>query len=161
MCSSVYNTFQGLSIKINEAEANIDSTLRKRYDLLHKAAKIFESHDESQKILEQITSLKSKKISNFDLDRKLYDALVEYTNYLEVNNELKTNENIVKIDYALNESEQELIAYRGYYNSMITVYNKKVKKFPSSFLALTFRFKIKNYYDNKDMTDEDINDFKL
>ena len=34
---SIYNRFQNFIIRINEAEANIDSTLRKRFDLLNKS----------------------------------------------------------------------------------------------------------------------------
>ena len=33
---SIYNKFQTYIIRINEAEVNIDSTLRKRFDLLNK-----------------------------------------------------------------------------------------------------------------------------
>ena len=35
--ASTYNKYQDYIIRINEAEANIDSTLRKRFDLLNKS----------------------------------------------------------------------------------------------------------------------------
>ena len=41
---STYNRFQTYIIRINEAEANIDSVLRKRYDLLSKASKVIEEN---------------------------------------------------------------------------------------------------------------------
>ena len=33
---AIYNHFQDYIIRINEAEVNIDATLRKRYDLVNK-----------------------------------------------------------------------------------------------------------------------------
>lgn len=39
----VYNSFQTYIIRINEAEAFIDTTLRKRFDLLNKSIGIIKS----------------------------------------------------------------------------------------------------------------------
>ena len=67
----------------------------------------------------------------------------------------------MKIDIALNESEAEIVAFRKYYNDIITDYNKLVKSFPSNIIALIFKFKDKLYFDGKDMNDEIVDDFKL
>ena len=61
----------------------------------------------------------------------------------------------------LSESEAEIVAFRKYYNDIITDYNKMVKSFPSNLVALIFKFKTKLYFDGKDMSDDDIKDFKL
>ena len=53
------------------------------------------------------------------------------------------------------------MAFRKYYNDIITNYNKLVKSFPSNIIALIFKFKSKLYFDGKDMSDEDTKDFKL
>ena len=74
---------------------------------------------------------------------------------------LKNNESFVKIDVDLNESEAEITAFRKYYNDIITDYNKMVKSFPSNLVAFFFKFKSKLYFDGKDMSDDDIRDFKL
>jgi hypothetical protein len=36
-----------------------------------------------------------------------------------------------------------------------------VRKFPSNIIAKIHRIQIKNFYDNKDLNDETIKDFKL
>ena len=59
------------------------------------------------------------------------------------------------------ESETDIVAFRKYYNDIITDYNRLVKKFPSNIIALFFKFKAKAYFDGKDMEDEDTKDFKL
>ena len=76
--ASTYNHYQTYIIRINEAEAFIDTTLRKRFDLLNKSIGIIKANLEGeQEVLEPIVHLRSKKLSNFDLDRELYEAINE------------------------------------------------------------------------------------
>ena len=80
--SAVYNKYQTYIIRINEAENFIDNTLRKRYDLLNKAISIIKSHvSKKENVLECIENIKSKKLSNFELDRKLYEGINEFNKY--------------------------------------------------------------------------------
>ena len=160
--STSYNQFQVLIIRINEAEANIDAVLRKRFDLLNKSIDVIKENTKTEEdVLEQIVKLRSRKLSNFELDRKLYDALKEFEKFKEKYSKLKTAESFMKIDIALNESEAEIVAFRKYYNDIITDYNKLVKSFPTNIIALFFKFKSKLYFDGKDMNDEIVDDFKL
>ena len=160
--STSYNQFQVLIIRINEAEANIDAVLRKRFDLLNKSIDVIKENTKTEEdVLEQIVELRSRKLSNFELDRKLYDALKEFEKFKEKYPKLKTAESFMKIDIALNESEAEIVAFRKYYNDIITDYNKLVKSFPTNIIALFFKFKSKLYFDGKDMNDEIVDDFKL
>ena len=157
-----YNQFQVLIIRVNEAEANIDAVLRKRFDLLNKSIDVIKANTKTEEnVLEQIVKLRSRKLSNFDLDRKLYDGIKEFEKYKEEYPKLKSVEGFMKIDIALNESEAEIVAFRKYYNDIITDYNKLVKSFPTNIIALLFKFKSKLYFDGKDMNDEIVDDFKL
>ena len=159
---TVYNKFQSYIIRMNEAEANIDSTLRKRFDLLNKSINIIKSNIESDgEVLENIMKLRSKKLTNFELDRLLYEGINEFNKYREEHPELKTNENFMKVQIGIDESEAEIVAFRKYYNDIITDYNKLNHSFPSIIVGKLCKFNHKNYYDGKDMTDEVENDFKL
>ena len=81
---NTYNHFQSLIIRINEVEANIDATLRKRFDLLNKSISLIKANIDTDKdVLELIVKLRSRKLSNFDLDRQLYEAINEFHSYLE------------------------------------------------------------------------------
>ena len=158
----IYNIFQTYIIRINEAEAFIDTTLRKRFDLLNKSISIIKSNNKSKdEVLKSLTKLKSQKLSNFELDRKLYDAINEFNEYKESIEELKNNEEFLKIELGLFESEAEIVAARKYYNDIITDYNKLVRKLPTMLIAKISKYELKNYFDGKDMNDEIINDFKL
>jgi len=158
----IYNIFQNHIIRINEAEAFIDTTLRKRYDLLNKSVSIIKANTKSkEEVLGTISKLKSQKLSNFDLDRKLYEVINEFNQYKETIPELKNNEDFLKIELGLFESESEIVAARKYYNDIITDYNKLVRTLPSMIIAKLSNYELKNYFDGKDMNDEIINDFKL
>lgn len=161
----IYNYYQTYIIRINESEAFIDTTLRKRFDLLNKSIGIIEASkkekEKDEPILKSIINLKSQKLSNFELDRILYDGINEFQRYKDEIPSLSENEAFLKIDLALFESESEIVSARKYYNDIITDYNKLVRHFPSNMVAKICNYKVKTYYDGKDMTDEDIQDFKL
>lgn len=162
LIAGTYNNFQGYIIRINEAEANIDSTLRSRFDLLNKSIDIIKANAKIEgEIFTGIIKLRSRKLSNFDLDRQLYEGIKEFNKYKEEYPELKKSEVFTRIDISLSESEAEIVAYRKYYNDIITDYNKLARKFPSNIIALIFKFKPKLYFDGKDMSDDDNKDFKL
>lgn len=149
---SIYNLYQLYIIRINEAENFIDTTLRKRYDLLKKSITIIKPYyDDKKKILETIENMKSKKLSNFELDRQLYEAINEFNKYKEENEELSNNESFIKIDLGLFESEAEIVAARKYYNDIITEYNKLITKFPHNIIGKIFNYKKKTYFDGKNL----------
>lgn len=153
--SLIYNRIQDCIIRINEAEVNIDSVLRKRFDLLNKSIGIIKSSTKTEDdILNIIVSLRTKKITNFELDRNLYDAINEFTSYKEKYKELKNCEEYLKIEINLFESESEIVALRKYYNDIITDYNKLVKTLPSSLIAMIKNYTVKPYFDGNNLEDE-------
>lgn len=158
---NIYNRYQNYIIRINEAEANIDSTLRKRFDLLNKSIGIIKANIKKEDALDIIVKLRSKKLTNFELDRQLYDAINEFNKYKEDFPELKTNEGFMKVELGINETEAEVVASRKYYNDIITDYNKLVRTFPSNVVAKISKYKTRPYFDGKNMDDDIVNDFKL
>lgn len=154
---AIYNKYQIYVIRINEAEANIDSVLRKRFDLLNKSISIIKSICTDEKdVLEMIVKLRSRKLTNFEFDRRLYESLNEFLKYGEKYPKLKQNENYMKIGFGLNETESEIVAFRKYYNDIITDYNKLVKTFPSNIVAKLCRYEYKTYFDGKAPNDDSI-----
>ena len=152
---ATYNHFQDYIIRINEADVNIDAVLRKRFDLLNKSIGIIKANINSdEEVLEDILKLRSKKLTNFELDRNLYDAINEFHTIKEKYPELQTNEEFIKIDINLIESESEIVGLRKYYNDIITDYNKLVKSVPSNLIALIKGYKTKDYFDGNNVDEE-------
>ena len=148
--ATIYNKFQDYVIRINEVESIIDNCLRSKYDLINRAIPIVKSNiDKDEEIFGDIVKLRSRKLTNFELDRQLYDAINEFHSYKEKYEKLKESEAFVKIEIGLNESEAEITAARDYYNDTITEYNKLVKNIPSNLVALVHKYTSKPYYDGK------------
>ncbi len=146
-----YNHFQEHIIRINEAEVSIDSVLRKRFDLLNKATDFIKevTEEETETILPTVVSLRSQKLSNIELDKQLYPAIEEFQAYAEKYEKLKENEGYVKTQINLMESESEIVALRKYYNDISKEYNKLIKKFPSSMVAIIKKYPKKELYEER------------
>lgn len=158
----LYNKFQDVIIRINEVEATIDTNLRNKYDLLNKSISIIKGNVEIKNdIFDEIVKLRSRKISNFDLDRKLILAFNEFNSLKDKHKELNKSDELNKIEKDINEIDNKLVIFRDYYNDNITNYNRMVKSFPTKIIALINKYEEKLFFDRKDMNDDDHNDFKL
>ena len=130
--------------------------------MLSKSVSVIKSNTKTKdKVLDIISQLRSSKLTNFELDRKLYDAINEFESYKDSFDSLKTCNKYLKIEVSLHESEAEIEAFRKYYNDIITDYTRLVRSFPSNLVAKIFGYKIRTYYDGKNTEDEIIDDFKL
>ena len=157
---STYNKIQRIKIRIDEAETIIDDMLRTRYDLILKASEIINSYL-SREYFKDLEALKNKKISNFDMDRKITDGLNLYEKIKNDNKNLNDDEKIKEIDLNLKLNEEKLEAAKAYFNLNTTNLNSVLKTFPSMIVGRIHNIKIRPYFDGKDLNDDDINDFKL
>ena len=155
-----YNNYQSFIIRINEVETKIDSILRKKFDLVSKCIEVIENYTGKEEF-KDVCNLKNEKISNFDLDRKLIEAIIRFENYKDKYEELEKNEVFIKTNLQINETNTDLEACKDYYNDIVTNYNKMIKKFPSDIVAKISKFKVKPYFDGKDMFDDNTKDFRL
>ena len=157
-----YNRLQDFKVKTDEAEAIIDESLRQKYDTIIDIKNMINKIVKNNKInFKNFDEIKEQEISNFDLDRKLNEFmnLIEqvFNDYKSVKENDELNEKMDEI----NRIDEKITSAKAYYNKYISESNELVRKFPSNIVAKFHNIKIKNYFDNKDMNDDDINDFKL
>ena len=57
--------------------------------------------------------------------------------------------------------DDSLKAYIKYYNENVSSYNVFIRKFPYNLIGIILKYKEKKFFDNKDLNDDNINDFKL
>ena len=158
----LYNKINESIIRIDEAESRIDNNLRDKYDLLNKVSTIIKSKiDLPNDTFKEIIKLRSRKISNFELDRALVRAHNEFISIYEDNKEIRESDEIYKSTKQLESIDEELITLRNYYNTNISNYNKYITKFPTNIIAKIKKYKERPFYDLKNMKDEDYEDFKL
>ena len=164
---NTYNKMQEYLTKINEVEAIIDNNLRNKYDNINKSVSLIKGNEKINKELdknmfEEIVKLRNLKISNFDLDRKLIEANTEFIVLKEkYKDELNKSEEIKNITNKIEELDEKLDVNREYYNKNISEYNKLIKMFPTNIIAKINKYEEKLFFDRKDMSDNDYNDFKL
>lgn len=158
----LYNKINESIIRIDEAESRIDNNLRDKYDLLNRSISLIRNKiDLPQDAFKEIIKLRARKISNFDLDRVLVKSYNEFLSIYEDNSKLRESDEIFKVSRQLEIINDELSTLRNYYNANITNYNTMIKKFPTNIVAQIKKYKERPFYDLKDMTDEDYEDFKL
>lgn len=162
----LYNRIQDYIVKINEIESIIDSNLRDKFDSLNQCATIIKNDEKikdklEKKAFEELVKLKNIKISNFDFDRKLIEADNEFNAIKQKYSSLNKNDEIIKLTKKIDEYNEKLEINREYYNNNIAEYNKLVKLFPTNIIAKICKYEEKLFFDRKDMSDNDYNDFKL
>ena len=157
-----YNDLQYLKTKIEQAESIIDDALRNKYDSLIKINNLIKKELKSKKeYFKGLKTLKEERISNFDFDRKLIEyqsVLNELVNDYE---KLKNNNDLMQIIYDIKVIDEKLCSGKEFYNKNTTESNQLIRKFPSNVIAKLLHYKIRPYFDGKNMQDEDIEDFKL
>lgn len=157
-----YNKLQEMNIKINEAESIIDNELRNKYDLIMKSSstinKLLKKEVTYFKELEQ---LKNENISAFDIDRKITEGETLISQIRNDYRSLEDNEDYNNIINTLKDSDEILEAAKAFYNKYTTEINLIIKKFPTNLIAKIHKIKVRNYFDGKNMFDEEIKDFKL
>lgn len=160
--SNIYNKLQYLKTKIEQAENLVDESLRFKYDqIISCNALIKKTLNSKRDYLKEYDKLKSKKLSNFELDRKLIEAQKVIEDLIHDHDILDKNKELRDILYEIKDLDEKLSAAKNYYNKNTTEANLIVRKFPSIIVAKIHNFVIKPFFDGKDMQDDIIKDFKL
>lgn len=157
-----YNKLQEMNIKINEAESIIDNELRNKYDLIIRSSSIINKLLKKEiSYFKELEKLKNDNISNFEMDRKITEGETLIHKVKNDYKSLEDNEEYNTIINDLKNSDEILDAAKSFFNKYTTEINLIIKKFPTNLIAKIHRIKVRNYFDGKNMFDDEIKDFKL
>ena len=157
----IYIKFQDFIIKIKEFEGKIDDTLRDKYDDLLKINNIVkEKINTDKEIIDDLENIKTDEKTSFEIHRILKESFNKLDFIKKQYDELNT-EDVNKLFYEINEMDESLNAYIKYYNENIVDYNTYIRKFPYNIIGIILKYKEKSFFDNKDLNDENIKDFKI
>lgn len=156
---AIHNRLQKYIIRIKEAESEIDETLRKRYDLLVSMENVINSNTDLDQ--NNFKDFEKEKMSNFDADRKLSKIKETFKMIASDYPDKLDNESFRNLLTEIKITEEKSDAAKAYYNKYTTSLNMLIKKFPSNIVASICHIEERNYFDNKNMNDKDILDFKL
>lgn len=143
-----YNGLVAIRNHIRDAWANIDTELKRRYDLipnLVETAKGYAKHE--SETLEKVIALRNQCRQNTGspaeqatTEKLLVSSLNGLFALAENYPDLKANENFKQLQAELVNTEDRIQAARRFYNGNVRDYRNKTQSFPSNIIAGMFGF---------------------
>jgi LemA protein len=149
-----YNSFIRLINRGKEAWADIDVQLKRRYDLIPNLVQTVKGYalHESQ-AFESVTRARAAAMGARSLAEKgeaenaLSGTLKTLFAVAEAYPELKANQNFMKLQDELSDTENKIQAARRFYNSVVSDLNTKTDTFPSTIIAGMFKVSKMEYFE--------------
>ncbi len=145
---SVYNGLITLKNRTNEAWSDIDVQLKRRYDLipnLIETVKGYAAHEKEtlQKVIEaRNVAMQSGTVADkAKAENALSQTLRSIFALSESYPDLKANQNFLRLQDELSDTENKIQAARRFYNGNARDFNIKIEVFPNNFFAQMLNFK--------------------
>ncbi len=148
----VYNSLVRLRNRAKEAWSDIDTQLKRRYDLipnLVESVKGYMAHEAG--VFEKVTqaraqAMQSAGAAKADKENQLSGALKSLFAVAENYPQLKANENFLSLQNELTDTEDKIQAARRFYNGMVRDLNTRIQSFPSNLIAGNFGFSAMEFF---------------
>src|SRR3989339_754844 len=150
-----YNTLVALKNYISESWSNIDTELKRRYDLIPNLVATVKGYATHEKeVLERVTELRTRCAANNGTPReqavdevKLVDAMKQMLAIVEKYPDLKADKHFLELQKELINTEDRIQAARRFFNGNIRDYRNKYETFPSNIVAMVFAFKPQEFFE--------------
>lgn len=149
-----YNSFIVFKTRVEEAWADIDVQLKRRYDLipnLVSTVKGYATHE--SEAFEKVSEARSKAMQAVSVEEKgqaenaLAGTLKSLLAISESYPELKANTNFLQLQGELSDTENKIQAARRFYNGNVKEFNTRVETFPGNLIAKMFKFIKRDYFE--------------
>lgn len=159
----IYNGLVKLKNKCEEAWSDIDTQLKRRYDLipnLVETVKGYASHESST--FEKVTEARTKAMGAQTVHEKevaenmLTSALKSIFALAENYPDLKANQNFLELQKTLTEIEEHIQLSRRYYNATVRDLNTKIEVFPNNLIAGPFGFEKREFFQAEEGEKENV-----
>ncbi len=154
---SARNRFVKMESQYEEAFHNIDIYLKKRYDLipnLVETVKGYAKHESGtlQSVIEARNKAQnaSTLADKLEANAQLTQTMRNFNMVMERYPELKANTNFLDLQNQLKSIEYELSNARKYYNATIKQFNTQIRTFPSSVIAGMMKLEKQPYFELDD-----------
>ncbi len=151
----IYNRFVSQKNLIRDAWANIDTELRRRYDLIPnivETVKGYAAHE--REVLENVTRARANATGatgspadQAAAEGPLVAALRQLFAVVENYPDLKANQNFLALQAELTNTEDRLQTARRFYNANVREYNRRVQSVPSNVIANMFNFEEEEFFE--------------
>jgi LemA protein len=149
-----YNGLVALRNHIRDAWGNIDTELKRRYDLIPNLVATVKGYAAHEKdIFERITQLRAQCMAGRGAIREqaanesqLVGALQRLLAVVENYPQLKADQHFLELQRELVNTEDRIQAARRFFNGNVRDYRNKCETFPSSIIAGMFGFEPQDYF---------------
>lgn len=159
----IYNNLVAKRVRTDEAWADIDVQLKRRYDLipnLVETVKGYAAHERAT--LEEVLAARAQATSmNIDIGSMdaadmaafasaqsgLSGALGKLMAIAEAYPDLKANQNFLELQAELTDTENKIQASRRFYNTNVRDLNIAIQSFPGNIFASLFKFTQRSFFE--------------
>ena len=150
-----YNRFVSQRNLIKDAWANIDTELRRRYDLIPNLVSTVQGYaTHEREVFENVTKARAmataatgSPASQAAAEGPFVAALRQLLAVAENYPQLKANENFLALQSELSNTEDRLQAARRFYNGNVRDFNRRVQSFPSMIVANFGHFELAEFFE--------------
>ncbi len=152
-----YNALVRLRQHVKESWADIDTELKRRYDLipnLVETVKAYAAHE--QTLFEKVTEARANAVSSTGApevqsveEDKLVGVLQRLLVVAEDYPELKASENFLSLQEQLIHTEDRIQASRRFFNGNVRDLNTRIEVFPTNLIASVFNFEPVGFFEVK------------
>lgn len=152
-----YNNLVKLENRVEEAWADIDVQLKRRYNLIPNLVDTVKGYAEHEsKVFEEVTEARSNALNAEEAgdvegvkkaENQLAGALKSLFAVAEDYPDLKASENFLELQRELSDTENKIQAARRFYNSNVRDFNTKMESFPYNFIADKFGFQEEDFFE--------------
>lgn len=148
----IYNSFIQKRNRIQDAWAQIDVQLKRRYDLIPNLINTVKGYAAYEKgVLTQVTALRSSIITGSvqqkaDANNQLSQALKSIFAVAENYPDLKASQNFQMLQQQLTETEDKIAFVRTSYNDYVLDFNNAIQEFPGNVFAGMFHFTRQDFF---------------
>ena len=154
----IYNSLIRKKNAIDNAFFSMDVMLKKRYDIIPQLVDTVKGYMQHERdLLTQLTELRGKALAasgnindKVGVDNKINEVInaivINFENYPQ----LKASENFLRLQGAINETEEQLAASRRFFNAAVNDYHNAIEMFPSSIIASIMGLKRRIFFNIAD-----------
>lgn len=143
----LYNGLITLRNRVQEAVADIEVQLKRRYDLIPNLLETVKGYVKHEKeTLQAVTEARTAamKISDVvakgEMENQLSQTLKSLFAVSENYPDLKANQNFLEFQRELSDTENKVQASRRFYNGMVRDFNTKLQVFPTNLFGQWLKF---------------------
>src|SRR5487761_997656 len=150
----MYNALVKLKVQCDNAWADIDVQLKRRYDLIPNLVQTVQGYAAHEKgTLEGVVAARNSAMAaqgpaaKAGAENMLTSALRQVFALAEAYPQLRAVESFTQLQNTLNQLEDSIQNARRYYNAVVRDLNTKIAEFPSNIIANMFGFKTREFFE--------------